>query len=127
MSKIRVMFNRELTFAEVETFRTEIADILAMEPGHIIKWHATESRQRIYIESPFFDSRTLYNEVADWAANAVVNLHPVAVRTFSDDVVEFDYEEALEAPYVSVVVDDSPPEKMTIGEWFKSLATSSAP
>ena len=87
MSNIRVTFNRQVTWAEIETFRVEQADIVHLErlAGVSLrnKWHFSEDREKLYISSTV-DSRELFEYVADWAAKEVVNLHPTAVLTFED-------------------------------------------
>lgn len=82
MSKIRVTFNRQLTFAEIETFREDVAEVIDSYPT--LKWHFREGRDQLYIETSEVNSRMLYALVADWADRSVVNLHAIAVRTFSD-------------------------------------------
>jgi len=80
LSKIRVTFNRPVTWAEVETFKGFLDDGTGF-----YKWHFTEKRNALYIEDKTVGkSRGLYQAIADDAANFFVNLHPVAVRTFVD-------------------------------------------
>lgn len=86
MSKIRVAFKRPFTYAEIETFRSSMTDVVQSVTD--LKWHFTEDKQKVYIETKQFNSRDVYEEVAGWCEHEVVNQHPTAVRTFSDEVVE---------------------------------------
>lgn len=88
MSKIRVTFNRQLTYAEIETFRAQMADMHAQDPGNKTTWHFTPDRKKLYIQTPHFDSRYVYDVIAEQVATSYVNVHPVAVRTFDDSVTE---------------------------------------
>jgi len=86
MSKIRVTFNRPLTWSEVEFFRTSFRDAADYDKGQIEhKYRFTDDRQKLYWEaSDFGRSREMYEKITLAVENFFVNLHPVAVRTFSE-------------------------------------------
>lgn len=78
-SKIRIRFNRPLTWSERETFRD------ARDSDFDEEFRFGQQNE-LFLESAL-DSRTLYEEVAKFVEDSFVNLHPVAVKTFSESSV----------------------------------------
>lgn len=87
LSEIRVTFNRPLTYSEREAFRlyfTGDADAPGVGDGYAVRF---TDNDKVYItDFTEDDSRVLYDSVAKYVEKNFVNIHPVAVRTFTPDV-----------------------------------------
>lgn len=87
LSKIRVAFNRPLTYSEREAFRlyfTGDADAPGVGNGYAVKF---TDNDKVYVtDFTEDDSRVLYDSVAKYVEKNFVNIHPVAVRTFTPEV-----------------------------------------
>ena len=75
-SRIRIRFNRPLTWSERETLNQQSEDYYNEE----FKFSKPDE---LFVESAL-DSRTLYESIAGFVEDNYVNLHPVAVRTFKE-------------------------------------------
>ncbi len=79
-TKIRVTFNRKLTYSEREQMRVDI--------NSTDGWRGwfTEP-DKIYVENvDDDDSRGVFEDVSFYVETRFVNVHPVAVRTFTPEV-----------------------------------------
>lgn len=77
-SKIRVTFNRPLTYSEREHLRVNIlSDVKLRFEGGSMLW------VRDYASD---DSRDLFNVIAKFVEKNFVNVHPVAVKTVIPEV-----------------------------------------
>lgn len=79
-SKIRVKFNRAITWSERETFRKKF---IGMTTAVNHRW---ENGDLLWLEATYVDSRPLFEQVAKFVEKNYVNVHPVAVRTFEPEV-----------------------------------------
>jgi len=78
-SKIRVTFNRPLTYSEREQWRAAVETITEYQSKFT-------DPDKLYLESTKDDSRALYADVAEYVERHFVNVHPVAVKTFIPEV-----------------------------------------
>lgn len=89
--KIRVTFNRDLTNSERESFR-EHFDKLNVNDDYGVSYKFTKPSTVVLEgddswESSAYNSRSLYEEVATFVEKRLVNVHPIAARTFIPEVV----------------------------------------
>jgi len=75
-SRIRIRFNRPLTWSERETLNGTVDEDLNEE-------FRFSKPDELFVESAA-DSRSLYESIAGFVEDNYVNLHPVAGRTFKE-------------------------------------------
>jgi len=79
-SRIRITFNRKLTYSEREQLRADVEDYFEVS-GIIVKSSKKHSNQIWVNDYNDADSRTLFLGVAEYVEKNFVNVHPKAVYT----------------------------------------------
>lgn len=81
-AKIRITFNRPLTYSERNTLWEWVNEAF----DGVIKTRFSSGDKLLVEDYADDDSRGLYQLFADYVAKNFVNVHPVAVKTFKPEV-----------------------------------------